>query len=117
MAEHWELIKEAPIKNNCTECYNQNLVMRFKQKHLRTRIYHRTSGEVREELHCNTCGSRIYPVSWTPDIENSVNYYRKMAIPDKPGIRFGWLFYVLLLFLISLIGAAVYTYREGMWSI
>lgn len=114
MARH-ELhpIREAPLTNNCPLCFNQDLTLRFFQKHAYTRLYHRVTSEVAEELHCNTCQSRVYPVTWTEDIERSVEYYRKAIAPEKAGIRFRPLFYILVLLGIALAAAGVYLYLQG----
>lgn len=113
MGKHWELLREAPLNNNCPECYNQDLSLRFRQKHLKGRLLHRITGEVVEELQCNTCHTRIYPVQWTGDIERSVAYYRKMVRPRRSAVRLTSLSYVLLLLGITLVGAFVYIWLNG----
>lgn len=113
MEEQWELLREAPLTNNCPECYNQDLSLRFRQKHLIGRFFHRVTGEIREELDCNTCHSTIYPVQWTQDIEGSVTYYRKMVAPRRPAFRFKALFYVIMLLGIVLVAAVVYFWLSG----
>ena len=116
MGKEQTIIKEAALSNNCPECFNQDMTLRFFQAHLRTRLYHRTTSEVQEALECNTCHNRIYPVQWTDDIERSVDYYRKMVHPKTASIRFTGLFYILLLLGIVGIGALVYFYLQGAFS-
>ncbi len=113
MEEQWEVLREAALTNNCPECYNQDLSLRFRQKHLTGRFYHRVTGEVSEELTCNTCHTSIYPVQWTQDIEGSVTYYQKMVVPRRPSVRFNGLFYTLLLLGIALVGTLVYLWING----
>ncbi|MBC2837939.1 hypothetical protein [Robiginitalea sp. SC105] len=110
-----KVIKEAPLSNNCPECFNQDLTLRFYQKHLYGALYHRISGEVTRELECNTCKSLIYPVKWTEDIDRSVEYYEKAVTPERPRVRFKAAFYVLVLLGICLVGAVVYAYLQGLF--
>lgn len=106
-------IQESALTNNCPECFNQDLSLTFYQRHIYGRLFHRTTKDVSHEICCNKCGSVIYPVKWTDDIERSFDYYRKMVKPDKASVRFSTLFFVLLLLLICLVGAGVYFYLEG----
>ena len=112
--ESYEVIREAPLNNNCPECFNQDLTLRFSQRHVRGKLYHRTCSEVRQELQCNTCRNILYPVSWTEDIERSVAYYKKAVVPARASIRFSVLFYVLVLVGIALVAALVYAFMQGL---
>ncbi|MGB5821751.1 MAG: hypothetical protein WBG90_19870 [Saonia sp.] len=108
-----EVIKEADLTNNCPECFNQELKLTFYQKHKYGSLFHRTTGEVSNEIKCKTCGSSIYPVKWTPDIERVFEYYQKMAVPERASLKFTSLFYILMLMLIALTGAGIYLFLEG----
>jgi hypothetical protein len=109
-------IKEADITNNCPECFNQQMSIRFYQKHRFSKLYDRTTKEISFEVECHKCHSIIYPVNWTPDIERIFEYYRKMAIPEKASIRFTPMFYLLIVLLLVFIGAGVYLYLEGLFK-
>jgi len=109
-------IQESELTNNCPECFNQDMTLTFYQRHSYGKLYHRITPEVTHELRCNKCNSIIYPVKWTDDIERSVEYYRKMVMPDRASIRFTTLFFVLVLLLICLVGAGVYIYLNGLPS-
>jgi hypothetical protein len=109
----FKMIKEAPLTNNCPECFNQDLTLRFYQKHLQGPLYHKVTPELKQELKCNTCGSLLYPVTWTEDIERSVEYYGKAVTPEKPSLRFRPLFYILVLLGVVLAGALAYLYLQG----
>jgi hypothetical protein len=111
--EEQEKIKEADLTNNCPECFNQELKLTFYQKHLRTRFYHKTTSELSHEIKCLTCGSVIYPVTWTEDIERSFDYFQKLAEPQPAGIRLTGFTLWLISFLLVLSGAAVYLYYSG----
>ncbi len=108
------VIKDAEITNNCPECYNQELKLTFYQKHTLNPFYHRTTAEVTHEIKCKKCHSIIYPVNWTPDIERVFDYYNKLVRPDRPSVRFTMLFFILLILILCLVGAAVYFYLEGL---
>jgi len=112
--ESYEVIREAPLKNNCPECFNQDLTLRFSQRHLRSKFYNRTCAEVRQELLCNTCKNTIYPVRWTEDIERSVAYYEKAVQPDRPSIRFSGVFYILVLLGVAVVAALSYAFLSGL---
>lgn len=107
------VIKEAEITNNCPECFNQDMKITFKQKHLYGKLFDRTTKEVSHTIICNKCHSIIYPVNWTEDIERTFNYYQKMVTPEKPAIRFTSLFYFIVLSIVVLIGVAIYLWQSG----
>lgn len=108
------IIKEADITNNCPECYNQELLLTFYQKHTFNAFFHRTTNEITHEITCKKCSSVIYPVNWTQDIERVFDYFNKLVSPDKASVRFTTLFYVLLLVVLGAIAVGVYFYLEGM---
>lgn len=107
------ILKETTLTNNCPECFNQDLSLTFYQKHRFTKFSHKITKEVTHQVRCNTCGSDIYPSTWTDDIERIFEYYQKMAQPEKTSTSYTVWFYTLLLVIIGLIGAGVYLYLEG----
>ena len=115
--EKLEIIKESVITNNCPECFNQDMTLRFFQKHLYNKFYHRTTAIVEHEIKCNKCQSIIYPVKWTEDIERIFDYYRKTVTPEASKTRFTWLFYSLIIGVILLIAVMAYLYQTGIISI
>lgn len=102
------VLSQNPVTNNCPECFNQDLTLTFYQKHLISRFFDRVTSEVNQELQCNTCGSLLYPIRWTPDIERSVEYYQKALQPEKARIRFRPLFFILIFSGIVLLAALLY---------
>ena len=102
------LLKEAEITNNCPECFNQDLRLSFYQKHILGSLYHKATREISHKIQCNKCGSIIYPVDWTDDIERSFDYYKKTVSPKKASIRFTRLAYIILIVLIVLMGTLGY---------
>lgn len=111
--EKFEIVKEAVISNNCPECYNQEMSLKFLQRHLYSRLYHRTTSEVRHEIKCTKCLSIIYPVKWTEDIERSFEYYQKTVNPSAAGIKFTALFYGILSGMLLIAAGLYYFYSQG----
>lgn len=107
------VIKEMELSNNCPECFNQDLKLTFYQKHRYGKLFHKTTSQITHQIQCNKCSSDIYPVKWTDDIERMFNYYQKLVTPEKYSLKFTTLFYVLILVLLALIGAAFYLFLEG----
>ncbi|MEA1787195.1 hypothetical protein U1E44_13925 [Arenibacter sp. GZD96] len=108
--EKLEIIKEADLSNNCPECFNQELKLRFFQKHRLGLFMHRTSNEVTHEMKCKKCLTTIYPSDWTADIERVFDYYEKTVVPEKSKVQFTKLFFALLLILIAVIAALGYAF-------
>ncbi|MCR9263889.1 MAG: hypothetical protein NXH86_07000 [Flavobacteriaceae bacterium] len=108
------ILKEAEITNNCPECFNQELMLTFYQKHTFGTFFHVTTNEVTHEIKCKKCQSIIYPVSWTPDIERVFDYYNKLVTPERSSIRFTTLFFVVLIVAIGIVAATIYLYLEGL---
>jgi len=106
-------IKEANLNNNCPECFNQDLKLTFFQKHTYGRFFHKTTAEISNNLECNTCKSKIYPVSWTEDIERMFNYYQKTAVAEEKSSKPTVFFYVIMLLLIALFAATIYIFLAG----
>ncbi|MBT8236872.1 MAG: hypothetical protein KJO04_11810 [Bacteroidia bacterium] len=107
------VIKEAKLTNNCPECFNADLTLTFYQKLTSGAFFHRITSEISRSLVCNKCGSTIYPVAWTDEIENSVRYFEKLAKPRKSRVRVTYIFIILVIFLLSFITMLVYAYLEG----
>ena len=115
--EELKVIKEAEIKNNCPECFNQELKLSFFQKHLYGRLYHRTTPQIQHQIECNKCHSVIYPVNWTDDIERSFDYYQKTVTPENAGTSFTPLFYGLIFGIIGMAILVYYLISEGIISV
>lgn len=104
------VISKADLTNNCPECFNQELTLTFYQKHAYTKLYHKITTEVTQDITCKKCNSTIYPINWTNDIERVFEYYKKALTPEKKSLKFTPVFYGFLLFIIILIGIVIYFY-------
>lgn len=109
-------IKESSLTNNCPECFNQDLKLSFFQKHRYGKLSHRTTNEVIHQLVCNTCGSTIYPVKWTDDIDRTFEYYQKMVVPEQSSLQFTTFSWILILLLIVIVGAGIYLFIAGAFT-
>ena len=77
-------LKEARISNNCPECYsNDSLQLTFKQKLTETKFFKAITDETASEICCLNCEMQIFPIRWTDEIEQVVNY-NKRALKTKP---------------------------------
>ena len=77
-------LKEARLSNNCPECYsNDGLEFTFKQNLTETTFYKAITSETISEIHCLNCEVQIFPIRWTDDIEQVVDYHKR-AIKIKP---------------------------------
>lgn len=113
MVEEKQLVlKRAYIKNNCPECFHNELELTFYQKQKFGRFFNRTTGEVTNEIKCKKCHSTIYPVKWTDDIERSFNYFQKLAEPNRTKLTFTSSFFILLLIFIAMVATVVYLLVE-----
>ena len=71
-------LKEARISNNCPECYsNDSLELTFKQKLIQTSFYKAISDTIISELRCLNCEEQVFPIDWTDDIEQVVEYHKR----------------------------------------
>ncbi|MFS4454670.1 hypothetical protein [Maribacter sp. 2304DJ31-5] len=106
-------IKEADLKNNCPECFNQDLKLTFYQKHSYGAFFHKTTNEVINQIVCRKCSSIIYPVKWTDDIERMFDYYQKTVTPEKKSTKPTFLCYMLILLFMVSLGTGIYFYLGG----
>ena len=71
-------LKQARISNNCPECYsNDSLEITFKQKLSETQFYKSVTNEIVSEICCLNCDVQIFPIRWTDDIEQVVDYHKR----------------------------------------
>lgn len=110
-------IREAELTNNCPECFNQDMLLTFFQKHLYNRFYHRVTAEVSYQIKCRKCESVIYPVKWTEDIERIFEYFQKMVEPKPRSLKFTKFFYILILVLALLAVTGAYAYYSGLIAV
>lgn len=109
-SEKLVVLKEMTLSSNCPECFNQDLVLTFYQKHRFSKFYSKITKNLSHQIKCNTCNSDIYPASWTDDIERIFEYYKKMVQPEKATTSYTAWFYLLLLLPIVVIAVCMYLF-------
>ena len=91
-------LKEVQLNNNCPECYsNEGLELTFKQRFIENAFYRAITEDTIHEMHCNTCNTDIFPVSWTNDIERVVSYQERAATPKPKSIKLKKLTWILII--------------------
>ncbi|WP_136480410.1 hypothetical protein [Cognatitamlana onchidii] len=84
MIEKFVDIKEVSLNNNCPECFSkEGLRLKFSQKIVETRFYKSITSSIKYDLFCKNCNTTIYPVQWTQDIEQVVEYQQKAFKPKQ----------------------------------
>ncbi|MBR9845089.1 MAG: hypothetical protein GYB35_02780 [Algicola sp.] len=102
-------LKEVQLNNNCPECYsNEGLELTFKQRLVENLFYKAITQDTIYEMHCNTCDTDIFPVRWTDDIEQVVDYQKRAVTPKSKSLKLkkaGWVFIIVdvLLFVIVML--------------
>lgn len=100
-------LKEARISNNCPECYsNDSLELTFKQKLTETPFYKGITEEIESELRCLNCEVQIFPIRWTDEIEQVVDYHKRALKTKSKSIKLksiAWVIIVLSMVVISAI--------------
>lgn len=97
MNDQWITVKEVSLNNNCPECYSkEGLELTFKQEFIDTKFSKSITQNISSQMHCNTCDTEIYPVSWTEDIERIYEYQMKAFEPKKASKKMKPLFWILL---------------------
>lgn len=104
MSKQWITVKEAALKNNCPECFNnEGLTITYKQEYIETSLSKSITQNITTSMHCNTCNTAIYPERWTEDIERVYDYQMKAFTPKKPSKKFKLLFWVLIGIVIAIV--------------
>lgn len=104
-------LKEVKLNNNCPECYsNEGLELTFKQKIVENVFYKAITQDTTLNLHCKTCNTDIFPIRWTENIEQVVNYQKRAVSPKPKSLKLkqaAWIFIVMDVLLFIFIILAV----------
>ncbi len=106
------VLKEAPLHNNCPECYaNDGLILTFTQQKTTSKFMTLHSKEAVGNLKCTKCGSNIFMGRWTDEIEQVYKYHQKTIVLPTTGKKFTQLFYGLVIGgLCILVGGGILCY-------
>ncbi|MFK7783057.1 hypothetical protein [Psychroserpens sp.] len=98
-SQNYFTLREVQLHNNCPECYsNEGLELTFKQKFVENIFYKAITEDTKYDMHCNTCQTNIFPVRWTNDIEQVVNYQKRAVSPKPKSLKLkqaGWIFVLI----------------------
>lgn len=101
MKTEYITLKEAPLNNNCPECFSSDgMTLSFKQKIVSTKLWSKTKGTVIQNIFCSKCENQIYAGQWTNDIERVFEYHKKTINVKRSSLRFTSLFYLLFFILL-----------------
>lgn len=88
MENQFFTLKEVYLNNHCPECYSrEGLQLTFKQKFIETKLYKAITSQTNCLLNCNTCDTTIFPVRWTDDIEQVVQYHTRAIKPKSNSVK------------------------------
>ena len=102
-------LKEFRLNNHCPECYsNEGLVLTFKQKFIENALYKAITHQTVYTLFCVNCNTDIFPVRWTDDIEQVVDYHIRATTPKSKSFKLKKMAWILIIALILIISGGVY---------
>ena len=91
-------LKEVQLNNNCPECYSsEGLELTFKQRFIENGFYKAITEDMISEMHCKTCNTDIFPVRWTNDIEQVVDYQKRAVKPKPKSLKLKQLAWILII--------------------
>jgi len=91
------ILKEVRLNNHCPECYsNKDLVLIFRQQFVETTFYKALTENISHSLSCKKCNSEIFPVRWTDDIEQVVDYQIRAAHPKPKALKLKKIAWILI---------------------
>jgi len=102
-------LHQSKITNNCPECYNADgLEFIFSQEVNDNFFMVQPKDALIVSLHCDTCNTDIYPVSYTDDIELVYDYQRKLAEGKKQKFSLKTWAYIFIAFDVLIVGGIIY---------
>ncbi len=100
-------LKEAKLNNNCPECYSSDgLRLTFKQKFTENTFYKAITNETSQDMYCHNCNTAIYPIQWTNDIEQVVDYQKRAVQPKSKSTKLkplAWILFLLILIVVAVL--------------
>jgi len=92
------VLKEVQLNNHCPECYSkEDLMLTFKQRFVENRFFKAFTEHITHSLSCRKCNSEIFPVRWTDDIEQVVEYHIRGTNPKPKSLKLKKTAWVLIL--------------------
>lgn len=110
------ILKEVRLNNHCPECYsNDDLTLTFSQKIVDNQFYKANLQRITFLLSCKKCNSVIFPVRWTNDIEQVVDYHKRATNPKPKSLKLKKVTWVLLL-VIVLTALGIVLFKIGVFK-
>lgn len=110
MNDWYFTIKEVRLNNNCPECFSQDeLWLTIKQKSTENAFYKAVTEETNHSLFCKKCSTEIFPIRWTDEIEQVVEYHMRSADTKPKTIllkKITW--FLILAIVVILLGVILY---------
>ncbi|MCK7589186.1 hypothetical protein M0G43_01230 [Subsaxibacter sp. CAU 1640] len=104
MEDKFFTVKEVALNNHCPECYSTDgLRLTFKQKFVENTFYRAISKDTKHSIVCETCGTDIYPVQWTDDLERVVEYQERAFVPKAATFKLKNLTWIILVVVIAIV--------------
>ena len=98
------ILKEVRLNNHCPECYsNDDLTLMFRQQFVENTFYKSLTETVTHSLSCKKCNSVIFPVRWTDDIEQVVDYHKRATTPKPKSLKLKKTAWILILIVVLLL--------------
>ena len=98
------VLKEVRLNNHCPECYsNEDLTLTFRQMFVENAFYKALTENTTHSLSCKKCNSEIFPVRWTDDIEQVVDYHKRATAPKPKSVKLKKTAWALILIALILV--------------
>lgn len=118
MADKFFILKEVRLNNHCPECYSkEDLVLTFKQKFIENAFFKALSKTTTHSLSCKKCNTEIFPVRWSDEIEQVVDYHIRATSPKPKSLKLKGMAWLLILVLILIIFGIVYFGTDALDSL
>ena len=108
MSYNRKVFQEATLSSNCPECYaNNSLLLTVYQNEVDTPWFYKLTSKLSEEIECQKCGTAIYPVRYTEDLERVKAFYLKSMGTPETAFKLKALSFVVLALVILAAAASV----------
>jgi len=109
MDDKFFTLKTFSLNNHCPECYSrEGLELTFKQKFVENVLFKAISADTIHSLFCTKCNTEIFPVRWTDDVDQVVDYHIRATTPKPTSLKLKKLSWLLIVLVILIVFGVVY---------
>lgn len=109
MSDKSIVIKEVRLNNHCPECYsNEDLILTLNQTFVENGFFRAFTKNTTHSLSCNKCNTEIFPIRWTDNIEQVVDYHIKATTLKPKSLKLKKLAWGLITIVIVIVIGAVF---------